>query len=574
LKHSIKKRLFMTFGIVILLTVLFGVYAIFEINTMRNTTKMINNVWLPGLDHAYMMDMTLADYRLKEYKHITANSLEEKIQTQKEMNDFITVYKNSYHQYDDRAVLEEEKILSAKLMEEWEKYLKESQSIIALSNAFKVDEAKSLLITDSFKIYDNMSHINHELIELNQNNATIADKTSREVYNATLLMLIIFISLIAVISSFTAYLLTKDLIFKIKLLTAIINKTAKFELTFDPKSMEHLEKFRKRKDEIIEMAESVVLMRSELRKIFGKIKETSSIVALNCNNLSTTINETSKSIEGVAIATDGLAQGTSDLARNVDESASKLQNLADKINEIVNSSNFIKQFVDDADISNKQGFESVDNLEASVATNTEVAFKVSSGIDSLESKSASIGNITSTIKSITDQINLLSLNAAIEAARAGDHGRGFAVVADEIRKLASATAHSAKEIEEIVKEVKSAISNVKAQMIEAKEATDQTNKASKDTKIAFRSISCSISNIVNQMNSLVPAIKQMDSDKTTVVGAIEGMSAISEESASTTQEISASVQEQSATIEQISEATSELNKVAKELDALISAFKL
>ncbi|MPM66593.1 Methyl-accepting chemotaxis protein McpB [bioreactor metagenome] len=234
----------------------------------------------------------------------------------------------------------------------------------------------------------------------------------------------------------------------------------------------------------------------------------------------------------------------------------------------------MKNFIDESKIAKDRGIEVVDKLQGAVVENEAVAARVGEKVFILDEKSEKISLITETIKSITSQINMLSLNAAIESARAGEAGRGFSVVANEIKKLAADTATSTVEIDNIIKEFKKIIEDTKTEMITAKQVIGNTSAMSKITGEAFRSIDRSVENIIGKIDSLTMDIVSMSKDKDNVIRTIDGISAVSEQSAATTEEISAAVEQQSANMVTISETAQQLYNIATELKDLIIKFKV
>ncbi|MCT8976573.1 methyl-accepting chemotaxis protein [Clostridium sp. CX1] len=348
----------------------------------------------------------------------------------------------------------------------------------------------------------------------------------------------------------------------------LLNKISKLDLTYDIS----YEKLATNKDEIGIMAHALGAMRESLQTMVGSIKGGSRNTATSAEELSIISKENANSIDAAAKATSEIAQGSTELVKNVEVGVEKLDYLAKQINNSVTNSNLIRTNMDKTSKVNAEGIEYVNKLETAVKENVQVIEKVTYQVSELNNKSELIGKITDTIKSITDQINLLSLNAAIEAARAGEQGKGFAVVADEIRKLASETATSTKEIENIVRDFKSNIEDTKQQVGEAKTVIDKTNEVSKNTKKAFSAIDKSVSNVIKQVDMLIENINSIGENKNEVVNSVDSISAISQETAATIEEISASVQEQSASMELLFKSTNELSNIAMDLEKQVDKF--
>lgn len=572
MKLTVRKKLILSFSLIVLLSVIFGVFSIFSIKKVNDNANKLATVCLTGVDLAHDMNTSLSNYRIKEYRHVNTSDAREMLQAESDMKLIKDDFEKAYKSYYETIVLEEEKVSIQKLRTAFDGYIKESEKILNLSKEGKKEEAIKLMLGESFTYYTGVVDASEQLVKLNMKNAEISNKDAANVYNSSRILLFVLLSLIAILSYGIAMYISGNIAKRVSLLKNLLAKTGELNIVYDSETIEKINKF-KSKDEISDMFAITVNMRKELRNIVNKIKKGSINVAHNSENLSSTIGETSKSLEGVAKATDELAQGATDLARNVEEGSSKLEMLSREIGEVVSSSKQIKELIESTNKANNEGIECIGILDISVKDNAKVAGYVGNQIDDLETKSKSIGKVTDAIKSIADQINLLSLNAAIEAARAGEQGRGFAVVADEIRKLANETTNSTKEISSIIKEVRDGINTTKVKMGEGIIIVDKTTDSTNDAKKAFNLIANSISVVVEKIESLAENIASMDNHKSGVVNAIEGVSAVSEEEASTTEEISASIQEQFASVEQISQATKDLEKIAIELNNLISKFR-
>lgn len=573
MKLTIRAKLFLAFGLIIVFLIAVGVFSSVSLNTMNENSKQTTVVWVSGVEMAGAMDTALSDYRIKEYRHATAESVTDKEEAKKAMDELKDKFLNLLNEYEKTIVLQEDKKLLDEMVAKWEAYVKVNEKVIKLSNELKSDEAINTILSEGAEKFNDVNGQAAKLVAFNKEQIKLSTDENEATYKRTSIFLIVGILAAVVISLITALFISNNLAKRIKFVTEVMNKIGDFDLVYDDHAQQQINKF-KSKDEVSIMIEALVKMRLKLRELVKVIKGASSNVGINTNSLSISVEETAKTIEGVATATDELAQAATSLAKNVEDGVSETDKLANEIGLIVQGSDLIGNLVQDTFKINKTGITHMNKLKDSVTENSEVSGKVSNQVEALEKKSQAIGNITNTIKSITDQINLLALNAAIEAARAGEQGRGFAVVAEEIRKLATETATSAKDIDNIVREVREEINVTKLQINEAKSVVNNTSIASIEAKLAFEDIDKSISEINKQFDDFIVRIKNMNMNKDNVVNTLSGMSAISEESASTTEEISASVQEQSAVVEQIAQSANELKNIVQELDNEVNKFKI
>lgn len=570
---KIRGKLFLSFGLIIFITIALGLYSYISINTLNHNSQQMNNIWISGLDIAHDMNTSFSDYRGKEYRHILLDNYSQMNAVENEMRELENLVTKLLDEYINTAVLEEDKKLIYKVHLEWESYLKINDRVLSLSIDNKNKEAEQLMITEGLAQYNRLTAATTNLVKYNKDNCASNYDHNMKTAKFSQLVLVTVIITILIISFITVIIISREIATRINLVTNILVKTSKFDLEFDAEAYKQIKKF-KGNDEIRIMADALISMRKELRNIVSSIKEDANKIYSNSHSLFSTISETSDSIEEVAKATDGVAEGSTELARDVQDGAEKLEQLANEINEVTKSSDLIKHHADYTVAVNNKGMEYVEKLKLAVAANEEVTSKVGIQVDKLANNSKDVSKITDAIKSIADQINLLSLNAAIEAARAGEQGRGFAVVAEEIRKLASETATSTEQIDDIINKMKQAVNKTKEQMTEAATAINDTSNVTKEAENSFKEIGEAIFKIIVQIKGLVESIYNMNSAKDTVVATISNISAIAQESASTTEEISASIQEQSSGIEQISYSTKDLDKISTELENLVKKFKI
>lgn len=329
-----------------------------------------------------------------------------------------------------------------------------------------------------------------------------------------------------------------------------------------------------RKDEIGAMSSDLSHMQQTLGAMVNHIQSNANQVSSSSQKLATMINETSCSAEEISKATDAVAAGASDLANNSQEGLEKLNRLASEIVRLSERADRMKESIEQTRNANHTSLSSMQNLQQAINDNVEVTSKIKEQFEDLSTKSESISQITSVINAIATQTNLLALNAMIESARAGEQGRGFAVVAEEIRKLSEQTTDSIQGIEQIVKEVGCAIEKTQGYMEQGSEVIARTTAVSQETGKAFEMIDQSVGHIISEIHEMVEGVNQVNHDKNEVIGTIDSISSIAQETTASTEEISASIEEQLANMKEVSQFADELKSIASELHRLIGQFKL
>ena len=195
-------------------------------------------------------------------------------------------------------------------------------------------------------------------------------------------------------------------------------------------------------------------------------------------------------------------------------------------------------------------------------------------IQDMNESTKQIDTISETLVGITEQTNLLSLNASIESARAGEAGKGFSVVAVEISKLAEQSKHSTEEIKEIIASIQTksvaALTAIKSTEI----VVNEQDLAVVETKKLFSQILKSIEIMITKVDEVKISIIDINEKKQSTVSEIENISSISEQTASSTQQVTASTEEITAAMEEFTKHSSELQILAVELDIEINKFKI
>ncbi|MEN6412323.1 MAG: methyl-accepting chemotaxis protein [Veillonellales bacterium] len=329
-----------------------------------------------------------------------------------------------------------------------------------------------------------------------------------------------------------------------------------------------------RKDEVGQLADSLVDMRGSLRIMMKQVNESSEQVAASSEELNASADQSAQAANQVAASITDVAKGmedqlaaTNDTSAVVEQMSASIQQIAANANEVAGQS---AQAADKANEGNK----SVDKAVNQMAQIDHTVTASSQLVDKLGERSKEIGQIVGTISGIAGQTNLLALNAAIEAARAGEHGRGFAVVAEEVRKLAEQSQESAKQIADLIGEIQGDTDQAVAAMNdgtrEVKLGAEVVNSAGK----AFQEIADLVTHVSGQIKEISAAIEQMATGSQQIVGSVERIDELSKKASGETQTVSAATEEQSASMEEIASSSQALAHLAMELRETVSKFQI
>jgi methyl-accepting chemotaxis protein len=322
------------------------------------------------------------------------------------------------------------------------------------------------------------------------------------------------------------------------------------------------------------LTDGVENTRKSLNNVVSMVHDSSRNVASTAEEMSASVEQMSSSSYQVADTVSEISRGAQSQAAKTEEVSRAMVDMTMTVQEVAtNSQRAAESARDSNELINNLGSIAKDLLVKMNSIRT--ATSESSGvIMQLDGKSKQIGEIVNLITNIADQTNLLALNAAIEAARAGEHGRGFAVVADEVRKLAEDSGNAAKQISNLIGEIQEGTQNAVNSMQQGSAEVETGATAINEVAVVIEKVVGAGNQIANMVQDIAAAAQEQSASIEEITSSIEEVSAISEESAAGTEEASAAVQEQSATMQELSRSAEDLSRLAGGMKVVVDKFIL
>lgn len=327
-------------------------------------------------------------------------------------------------------------------------------------------------------------------------------------------------------------------------------------------------------DEIGQLARGFKAMSENLRKLIQNVQKQSEQVAASSQELTSAASESAKVSESVAITAETMSKGAEKQVSAVNDAAAIIEELSAAIDGIAVTAGNLAAMAAQTSDRTEGGRQNVEKAIAQINSVGQGTDEMAQTVDSLKGSSQKIAEIVNLISGIAGQTNLLALNAAIEAARAGEQGKGFAVVADEVRKLAEQSEGAAKQIADLINKNNEQITMTVSRMDRAKadvaEGVAMVNAAGQ----TFADIFKAVSELSAKIRDISASVEEMAAGSQRIIHSVEDVQSVSQKNALDTESISAAMEEQSAAMEQISASSRDLAQMAGVLAESVHKFRI
>ena len=328
-----------------------------------------------------------------------------------------------------------------------------------------------------------------------------------------------FAALLAIVLGvMAAWAITRQIVLALRQTLQVVDRVASGDLSHDLRV--------ERRDELGQLQQSMQRMTLSLRELIGGIRDGVTQIASAAEELSAVTEQTSAGVNAQKVETDQVATAMNEMAATVQEVARN----AEQASEAAISAD---QLAREGDRVVQEAVAQIERLAAEVGNSTEA-------MGQLKRESDKIGGVLDVIKSVAQQTNLLALNAAIEAARAGEAGRGFAVVADEVRSLAQRTQQSTEEIEELIAGLQSGTQQVARVMDNSREMTHSTVELTRQAGHSLGNITRTVSTIQSMNQQIAAAAEQQSAVAEEINRSVLNVRDVSEQTSAASEETAAS----------------------------------
>ena len=535
---SIAKKLGVAFFTIIPLMILLGVFSMVELSGIDKNTARVSEDYLPSIKEVARIETLASDYRRYELRLLVDDSKEGEDEFARRMAKTLPEMDDARQKYAATIEDEDEKKIFNEFSTDWDSYIGLSNNILRLVRGGRREEAKALLLGDSDKAFEVIKAKLKEDIEFNTSIGAELNRKAKALYRSSEMWIIGVLAVSVGMGLLVTFLIIRSIQAPLRELMDASGRITDGDLTTTVAVASE--------DEFGQLAGKFNGMAENLNGVIRKITETALRLASSSAQLSATSEQISK--------------GASDQDSQATQVAAAMEQMSATVMEVARNSAEAADSARDASTTAEGGGSIVEKTVSRMEKIANVTQETGRIIDALNHSSDRIGEIISVINDIADQTNLLALNAAIEAARAGEQGRGFAVVADEVRKLAERTTKATKEIAGMIKTIQDDTSGAVSSMAEGGKEVEEGVALAREAGRSLEEIVRKADRVTEMVQRIAAASEQQSTASEQISGNVENIAGVIKQNASAVHESSAAAQE--------------LANLAQELQGIVSRFKV
>ncbi|EJN25434.1 methyl-accepting chemotaxis protein [Pseudomonas sp. GM79] len=533
---KIAPRAFLGFAFIALLVIVLGVFAVNRMSIIRQASVDMEMTQLPSIGFLGNVTENVLRLRILSFRVLVNRDPAALQEAQTRIGVLVDKVRSAQASYAALPAGPEEAALYKTFATTLDNYMQAQSQMLDLSRQNKLEEMRALINTRIKEGTDQMGEQLNKLVALNAADAKAASAKAGEHYSEAFIGIVTVAVMASLLTVLLAWLLTRSILTPLNRAVLAAETIAGGNLS---KVIEV-----DGNDEPARLLGALAAMQTNLRKTIEQIAGSATQLGAAAEELSTVTQEASRGLQQQNNEIEQAATAVNEMTAAVEEVARNAVSTSEASNQSTQAA--------------REGRDRVVETVDAIQTMTHDVQNTALMIEGLATQGRDIGKVLDVIRAIAEQTNLLALNAAIEAARAGEAGRGFAVVADEVRALAHRTAQSTQEIEKMVAGIQNGTGEAVSSMQQSNQRTQSTLEMARAAGIALEQITQSIQ-LINERNLVIASA--------------------SEEQAQVSREVDRNLVNirdlatQSATgANQTSAATHELSRLAVDLNAMVARF--
>ncbi|WP_457354131.1 methyl-accepting chemotaxis protein [Roseateles sp. P5_D6] len=537
---TVRHRILASFAAVLVLMIVMGAVIYSRLARVAQDATVIQKEALPGMLYssqllaAWQENFALTQEQVFEKDETEARKIESQLQVNRaRLETLAKSYESTIFSAEDRENYEAFKNLHVA-----NPYLRTQDDILKLSAASKRDEARALLHSQLDPQYNKLRAAVQSVVDYNMADAEAAGRQIMSAVATANMAILVSLAAALLLALALGYVLLQSITRPLHRLLTATDAISTGDLT----QRMNLE----RRDEFGTLAQGFNRMTEKLTELFGQVQQS----GIQVNTSATEIAATSKEQQATA----------SEIAATTTEIGATSKEISATSRALVKTMSEVSQVAEETALLAGGGQEGLQRMTETMHNVMEAVGSINAKLAVLSDKAGNINQVVTTITKVADQTNLLSLNAAIEAEKAGEYGRGFGVVATEIRRLADQTAVATYDIEQTVKEMQSAVS---AGVMGMDKFSEEVRRGMQEVQ----QVGAQLSQIISQVQALAPRFEAVsESVQTQATGAEQISQALTQ--------LTEAAQQTVDSLRQSGQAIDGLHQAAGGLRSGVSRFKL
>ncbi|WNW12067.1 methyl-accepting chemotaxis protein [Pseudomonas sp. DTU_2021_1001937_2_SI_NGA_ILE_001] len=535
---KIGARAALMFTMLGLLVIALGLIALYETRRMDSATAEIRNMWMPSVVNLSDVGSNIGRARALTMRSLLEDEPAQRRATLAKVDEISRQIEAGLGDYESTVYDATDRRLYTELLNAKARYLEQQGKIRDLVLAGQLEQARQQVNGPLGEITDALSKALNALIRFNSDGADNASQLSTDLSHEAVWVIALSLTIIVLALIVIATLLTRSIVVPLAEAVAVAERVATGDLTREVQV--------KGRDEPALLLNALRHMQENLRQTLRQIAASSDQLASASEELHSVTEDTSR----------GLHQQNAE----IDQAATAVNQMTAAVEEVASNAVSTAEASKGADQTTRSGRDQVDEALMSIRLLVQDVSGTAQEIEQLASSANEISRVLDVIGTVAGQTNLLALNAAIEAARAGEAGRGFAVVADEVRALAHRTQESTEEIEQMIGSIQTGTGRAVEAMQTSQNRAGTTLDVAQAAGEALQLIAEAIASI-NQRNLVIAS-------------ASEEQAQVAREVDRNLMNIRDLAMQTSAGANQTSASAQELSRLAVELNAMVAKFRL
>ena len=565
MKLSVKLSLMASF--LMLLTFVLGIFSLVQMSKINDGTTDINKNWLPSTSYVLSINVNTSDYRALQVQLASSTTVDDLATFKNRINSTLKEFEDNKSKYAQLISSPEEKKTYELFLREWQNYMEASKNVHLLAADGKNEEARNLLRGNTRVIFDKSGDLLDELVRINKEGSQRASINCEELYASAKLLVICLLAAALLSGTITAVVILRGTHKQLGKdpgeLNTIALRVVDGDYNIDdgsPKAgvyeaiiamvqslkehIDHAKEESRKAQEAAEQAQKAQIVAEEATARAETARKEGLLDA--AAQLEGVVNVIASASEELSAQIEQSSRGAEQQATRIADTAAAVQEMNATVIEVAKNASAGANLSAATQGKAREGEQITAKCRNAMDEVQTETMELKASMDALSGHAQAINEIMTVISDIADQTNLLALNAAIEAARAGEAGRGFAVVADEVRKLAEKTMASTQDVGKAIQAIQSS-----------------SQDGVKRMDMAVGKVNLAVELTANSGGALteIYSMSEQTADQ------VRSIATASEEQSASSEEIARSVEHVNTIASETSQAMGEANKAVSELAA-------